>query len=33
MRAPWLRAPASLDNLMLADLPDPGDPGPGYISV
>ncbi|HEX2814184.1 MAG TPA: NAD(P)-dependent alcohol dehydrogenase [Sphingopyxis sp.] len=33
MRAIQLRAPASLDNLALADLPDPGDPGPGEIRV
>ena len=33
MRAIQLRAPASLDNLVLADLPDPGDPGPGEIRV
>ncbi|HEV2598442.1 NAD(P)-dependent alcohol dehydrogenase [Sphingopyxis sp.] len=33
MRAIHLRAPASLDNLVLADLPDPGDPGPGEIRV
>ncbi|SEH17760.1 NADPH:quinone reductase [Sphingopyxis sp. YR583] len=33
MRAVQLRAPASLDNLTLADLPDPGDPGPGEIRV
>ncbi len=33
MRAVHLRAPASLDNLVLADLPDPGDPGPGEIRV
>lgn len=33
MRAIQLRAPASLDNLRLADLPDPGDPGPGEIRV
>jgi NADPH:quinone reductase-like Zn-dependent oxidoreductase len=32
-RAVQLRAPASLDNLTLADLPDPGDPGPGQIRV
>jgi len=33
VRAIQLRAPASLDNLVLADLPDPGDPGPGEIRV
>jgi NADPH:quinone reductase-like Zn-dependent oxidoreductase len=33
MRAIQLRAPASLDNLALADLPDPGDPGPSEIRV
>ena len=33
MRAIQLRAPASLDNLVLADLADPGDPGPGQIRV
>ena len=33
MRAVRLRAPASLDNLTLADLADPGDPGPGEIRV
>ncbi|UKK83615.1 NAD(P)-dependent alcohol dehydrogenase [Sphingopyxis sp. BSN-002] len=33
MRAIQLRAPASLDNLVPADLPDPGDPGPGEIRV
>ena len=33
MRGVRLRAPASLDNLTLADLPDPGDPGPGEIRV
>jgi NADPH:quinone reductase-like Zn-dependent oxidoreductase len=33
MRAIQLRAPASLDNLVLADRPDPGDPGPGEIRV
>ena len=33
MRAIQLRAPASLDNLVSADLPDPGDPGPGEIRV
>ena len=33
MRAIQLRAPASLDNLVLADLADPGDPGPGEIRV
>ncbi|WP_447758939.1 zinc-dependent alcohol dehydrogenase family protein [Sphingopyxis fribergensis] len=33
MRAVQLRAPASLDNLTLTDLPDPGDPGPGEIRV
>ena len=33
MRAIQLRAPASLDNLVLADLPGPGDPGPGEIRV
>lgn len=33
MRAIRLRAPASLDNLVLADLADPGDPGPGEIRV
>ncbi len=33
MRAVHLRAPASLDNLVLADLSDPGDPGPGEIRV
>ena len=33
MRAIQLRAPASLDNLTLVDLADPGDPGPGNIRV
>lgn len=33
MRAVRLRAPASLDNLVAADLADPGDPGPGEIRV
>ncbi|WP_310087093.1 MULTISPECIES: NAD(P)-dependent alcohol dehydrogenase [unclassified Sphingopyxis] len=33
MRAVQLRAPASLDNLTLIDLADPGDPGPGEIRV
>jgi NADPH:quinone reductase-like Zn-dependent oxidoreductase len=33
VRAIQLRAPASLDNLVLAELPDPGDPGPGEIRV
>jgi NADPH:quinone reductase-like Zn-dependent oxidoreductase len=33
MRAVQLRAPASLDNLKLVDLADPGDPGPGEIRV
>ncbi|WP_411339599.1 NAD(P)-dependent alcohol dehydrogenase [Sphingopyxis sp. J-6] len=33
MRAVRLRAPASLDNLVPADLADPGDPGPGEIRV
>ncbi|BBB09732.1 zinc-dependent alcohol dehydrogenase family protein [Sphingopyxis sp. EG6] len=33
MKAIQLRAPASLDNLTLVDLPDPGDPGPGEIRV
>ncbi|QCB56808.1 NAD(P)-dependent alcohol dehydrogenase [Sphingopyxis sp. PAMC25046] len=33
MRGVQLRAPASLDNLTLVDLPDPGDPGPGEIRV
>ncbi|WP_192647122.1 zinc-dependent alcohol dehydrogenase family protein [Sphingopyxis sp. OAS728] len=33
MRAVQLRAPASLDNLTLTDLPDPGSPGPGEIRV
>lgn len=33
MRAVLLRAPASLDNLTLVDLADPGDPGPGEIRV
>jgi NADPH:quinone reductase-like Zn-dependent oxidoreductase len=33
VRAIQLRAPASLDNLVSADLPDPGDPGPGEIRV
>lgn len=33
MRAVRLRAPASLDNLTLADLADPGQPGPGEIRV
>lgn len=33
MRAVQLRAPASLDNITLTDLPDPGDPGPGEIRV
>lgn len=33
MRAIQLRAPASLDNLVTADLADPGAPGPGEIRV
>ena len=33
MRSVQLRAPASLDNLTLTDLPDPGDPEPGEIRV
>lgn len=33
MRAIQLRAPASLDNLVLTDLSGPGDPGPGEIRV
>jgi NADPH:quinone reductase-like Zn-dependent oxidoreductase len=33
MRAVRLRAPASLDNLTLTDLADPGQPGPGEIRV
>ena len=33
MRAVQLRAPASLDNLTLVDLADPGDPGPGEVRV
>ncbi len=33
MRAVQLRAPASLDNLTLVDLADPGDPGAGEIRV
>ena len=33
MRALQLRAPASLDNLTLVDLADPGDPGLGEIRV
>jgi NADPH:quinone reductase-like Zn-dependent oxidoreductase len=33
MKAIQLRAPASLDNLTLVDLGDPGDPGPGEIRV
>jgi len=33
MKAMQLRAPASLDNLTLVDLADPGDPGPGEIRV
>lgn len=33
MKAIRLVAPASLDNLVSADLPDPGDPGPGEIRV
>ena len=33
MKAIRLAAPASLDNLILADLPDPGAPGPGEIRV
>ena len=33
MRAIQLRAPASLDNLLLTDPVDPGDPGPGEIRV
>ncbi|GGJ51500.1 NAD(P)-dependent alcohol dehydrogenase [Sphingopyxis bauzanensis] len=33
MKAMRLRAPASLDNLTLTDLADPGDPGPGEIRV
>lgn len=33
MRAISLKAPASLDNLTLISMPDPGDPGPGEIRV
>lgn len=33
MRAVRLRAPASLDNLTLTNLADPGQPGPGEIRV
>lgn len=33
MKAMQLHAPASLDNLTLVDLADPGDPGPGEIRV
>ena len=33
MKAMQLRAPASLDNLTLVDLADPGDPGSGEIRV
>ncbi|WP_137871772.1 NAD(P)-dependent alcohol dehydrogenase [Sphingopyxis sp. 2PD] len=33
MKAIQLRAPASLDNLTLVDIADPGDPGPGEIRV
>jgi len=33
MRSVRLRAPASLDNLTLTDLADPGQPGPGEIRV
>ncbi|WP_432769342.1 MAG: NAD(P)-dependent alcohol dehydrogenase [Sphingopyxis sp.] len=33
MKAMQLRAPASLDNLTLIDLTDPGDPGSGEIRV
>lgn len=33
MRSVQLRAPASLDNLTLTELADPGDPGPGEIRV
>lgn len=33
MKAMQLRAPASLDNLTLTDMADPGDPGPGEIRV
>lgn len=33
MKAIQLRAPASLDNLTLVDLADPGDPGAGEIRV
>ena len=33
MRAVRLRAPASLDNLTLTDLADPGQPGPSEIRV
>lgn len=33
MKAIQLKAPASVDNLVLADLPDPGAPGPGEIRV
>ena len=33
MRGVRLHAPASLDNLRLTDLADPGDPGPGEIRV
>ncbi|APZ99264.1 NAD(P)-dependent alcohol dehydrogenase [Sphingopyxis sp. QXT-31] len=33
MKAIRLAAPASLDNLTLTELPDPGDPGPGEIRV
>ncbi len=33
MKAIQLKAPASLDNLTLVDLPDPAVPGPGEIAV
>ena len=33
MKAIQLKAPASLDNLTLVDLPDPAAPGPGEIAV
>ena len=33
MKAIQLRSPGGLDNLILVDLPDPGEPGPGEICV
>ena len=33
MKAVQLRSPGGLDNLALADLPDPGEPAPGEICV